>query len=325
VDAQASHILGSFLTYYYCERGYNMLSQCLSRFAELYESQGRNVEFIDDKYWVNYGRMIVPIGPAYINYAVSEDKAQQLIKKFPKALLLRYTEGFLSQSDSENWYSVICDEFIDLNKAKHENRRQIKRGLENFEVRQVDSNFIAENGYEVYLAAFSKYQNIIKPIKESRFISIINTTKDYTDIYHFWAVLNKGKLIAYAVVALFTNEVAEISVLKLRPDYHKLYPCNALLYTITKHYLVDLSMRYIDAGFKNIYHKTNIHEYLIKRHSFKKEFLNIGIIYNRILSSFLKLTYPISGVLGKASCKLEAIYQLEKIRRNGSARSNFAY
>jgi hypothetical protein len=292
-----------------------MMPQYLARFAELYARQGRRVQIADDKLWVKYGKMILPVGPIHLNYSLSDDQAHRLMKKFPGALLVRHSDGSLRQSSGEDWYAVICDNFKDLGSFPHESRRQIKRGLENCEVRQVDASFIAEYGYEVYASAFSKYQGVIKPIGRNDYTKLISTTKDFDDIYHYWAGVYNNKVIAYSTVAIYGNEEANISVFKAMPDHLKYYPSNALFYSMNKHYLLDHSMHYINAGFRNIYHKTNMHEFLLKRLSFKKVSLNLCITYNNLLLCFLKLTYQFSGVLGKCSSDLKAIYTLEEIRK----------
>jgi hypothetical protein len=38
--------------------------------------------------------MVVPLGPAMLDYTISEDEARFLLSKFPMALLVRWTDGF---------------------------------------------------------------------------------------------------------------------------------------------------------------------------------------------------------------------------------------
>ena len=292
-----------------------MNSQYLTRFAELFEQRGRRVEVFDNKFWMNNGKMIVHIGPIQLDYSLTEDQAHKLLKKFPGGLLVRFTEGFDIPNNSEEWYAVICDNFKDLGDIRHESRRAIKRGLENCDVRQVDADFISKCGYEVYASAFSRYQDVIKPLDKNEFTRTINTTIPFDDIYHYWAVFHKKKFIAYSAVAIYGDDEAEISAVKSIPEYHKLYPSNVLFYTMNKHYLANNSMKYVNAGYRNIFHKTQIQDFLIKRLSFKKSYMNVGIIYNSKYKYFVKVTYPFQRMLSRYSHKLKAIFLLEDIRR----------
>ena len=292
-----------------------MMPQYLPRFAELYERQGLRVANVNDQLWVNYGRMIVPIGPIHKDYSISEEQAQRLMKEVPGSLMVRYTCDYRETSGFEDWYAVICDEVKDLESFHHKYRWQTKKGLKNCVVRQVDAGFIAEYGYDVYISAFSRYNDLIKPIGKNEYIKMINATKDFDDIYHYWGVINGNKLIAYAVIALYGEETADISVAKFMPEYLKLRPGNALYYVMLKYYLQDKAIHYLNAGVRSIYHKTNAYEFLIKNFSFRKANLSLRVIYNQPFSYFLKLTYPFRGVLGKVNSKLKAIYLLEEIRR----------
>ncbi|MFZ0283230.1 MAG: hypothetical protein WAL29_16385, partial [Bacteroidales bacterium] len=140
-------------------------------------------------------------------------------------------------------------------------------------------------------------------------------TNDFDDIYDYWAVLYDKKLIAYSMVALYGNDEANISEVKSIPDYNKYYPSNALFYTMNKHYLTNRSVTRINAGFRNIHHKTNIHNFLQKKLLFNKVSMHLGVFYNQVFSCFMKITCPFSGILAKATPKLEALYMLEKLRK----------
>ncbi|MFZ0283229.1 MAG: hypothetical protein WAL29_16380 [Bacteroidales bacterium] len=297
-------------------------SQYLSRFAELYERQGRQVAKMDNKFWVNYGKIIVPIGPINGDYAISEEQARRLMKMIPGALMVRYTYGYHEPDSCKDWYAVICDEFKDLSMFRSNYRREIKKGLENCEVRQVDAHFIAEYGYEVYISAFSRYKGGAKPLDKYAFNQLISATKIFDDIYHYWAVFYNNKLIAYSMVAIYGNDEAEFSVSKFIPDYLKYYSHNSLIYTLTEHYLSKLSMQYFNTGFRSIYHKTDVQSFYIKKFLFNKKFLNMSVTYNYLLLYFINSTFPIRKLLSKANDELRAIYLLEEINRNCNAKKS---
>jgi hypothetical protein len=291
-----------------------MMPQYLLRFAELYERQGRQVEIMDNKLWVNYGRMIVPIGPINMDYSISEEQAHRLMKKVPGSLMVRYTHGYKASS-CEEWYAVICDEFKDLGAFHKKHRWEIKKGLESCTIRQVDAGFIAEYGYDVYLSAFSRYQGVIKPIERNDFIKLIGTTKDFDDIYDYWGAFYKDKLIAYMVIAIYGDEEADISVGKFNPEYLQHRPSDALVYTVSQYYLQNESLPYLNAGLRNIYHKTTVQHYLLGKFPFKKIYLYLGVTYNYILHYFLKATFPLRRWLSQVHQDMRLIYMLEEIRK----------
>jgi hypothetical protein len=292
-----------------------MIPEYLDRFAKLHEGQGRSIGFLNNKLWVKNGRMIVPVGPAHRDYEISEEQAHQLLKKAPGSLLVKYHSVPKEPSVHGAWYAIIGDNFIALGAYRNKYQKDIKKGLKNCDVRQLDASFIAKYGYNVYLAAFSRYQGIPKPMGRDSYKDMIHATIDFNDIYHYWGAFYKVKLVAYMVIVVYGDEEANISVGKYDPEFLRYRSSDALLYTLSQHYLQNKSVQYINSGYRNIHHKTNVEEYVLRKFSYKKLYLNSKVTYNYILEYYLKLTFPLRKWIGKLHHNLESIYLLEEIRK----------
>lgn len=289
----------------------------IARFAELYERLGMQFEILKGILWVEYNNMVIPVGPAKLSYLISEEEARFLLSRFPKALLIRYTDRLNNENYcEEGWYAVICDEFLDLNKLSKSTRRSIRKGLENCMVKMVNASFIAKKGYNVFISAFEKYKGVRKPgITEKEFKEKTLIEKDFDDIIRYWGTFHEGKLIAYSRHFIYDNIEVNCSITKFHPDFLRLYPSYAMRYLMHMHYLKDKSFEYINSGFRNVLHQTNIQEFLIKKFRYKKEYMKLNVVYRPYLSIYLSTTFPVRGVLSKISPKLAALYELEEIRR----------
>jgi hypothetical protein len=268
------------------------------RFAELYDRLGVKYEIVNDILWREYQRMIVPLGPAILDYSISEDEASFLLSKFPKALLVRWTDGFkvidsntqglflkTKNGSKEGWYAVICNEFKDIEELSAKNRSEIRRGLKNCEVKKVDADYIAKNGFNVFISAFERYKGVRKPsITERGYKERILKMRDFEDIIHYWGVFHKGNLIAYSENLIFDNIEVAYSTIKFHPDFLKLYPSYALIYEMNKYYLKENKFHYVNDGFRNILHQTNIQKFLIDKFNFKKVYTNLYVFYRPYLS-----------------------------------------
>lgn len=180
----------------------------------------------------------------------------------------------------------------------------------------VDSNFIAEQGYRVYASALENYRGAkIKNITENQFKKNILFTKNFNDLIHYWGVFHADKLIAYSVNHIYDTIEVNYSTIKFHPDYLKLYPSYALIYTMNQYYLKDKSFEYVNDGFRNILHQTNIQQYLIEKFRFKKAYTNLKIVYKPHLSFLLSITFPFKEYLKQMNPKLASLYALEEIRR----------
>jgi hypothetical protein len=268
--------------------------------------------------------MVVPLGPAMFDYTISEDEVRYLLSKFPKALLVRWTDGFnptndytgTENSSEEGWYAVICTEFEDLEDLSSKNRSEIRRGLRNCEVKRVEADFIAKNGFNVFISAFERYKGVKKPsITEKEFRERVLKMRDFEDIVHYWGVFHNDILIAYSENYIYDNIEAAYSTIKFHPEYMKLYPSYALIYTMNKYYLQNQKFEYVNDGFRNILHQTNIQGFFIDKFRFKKAYTNLYEFYEPYLSIYLKVTFPIRDILKRVVPKLSALYTMEEIRR----------
>lgn len=129
----------------------------IERFAELYEKRGSKIHIFKDILWTEYQRMVVPVGPASMNFSISHEESKFILSKFSRALLVRFTDGFQGKNSCKEWYAVTCNKFTELNSLSANTRSKINRGFKNCVVKMIDSNLIAEQGYHVYASALLNY------------------------------------------------------------------------------------------------------------------------------------------------------------------------
>jgi hypothetical protein len=84
---------------------------------------------------------------------------------------------------------------------------------------------------------------------------------------------------------------------------------------MNKYYLKENKFHYVNDGFRNILHQTNIQKFLIDKFNFINVYTNLYVFYRPYLSIYLKLTFPIRNFLRKTHPYLNAIYTMEEIRR----------
>lgn len=147
-------------------------------------------------------------------------------------------------------------------------------------------------------------------------------TAEFADVYHYWGVFHKNRLIAYSSNIVYDDEAVDYSAIKFIPEYLKLYPAYALVYTMNQYYLKEQSCLYVNDGFRSISHQSDIQDFLIKKFWFKKAYTGINIVYKPILSLYLSITYPYREIMGRLSAKLKTLYLMEEIHRKGQLNQN---
>lgn len=268
--------------------------------------------------WTLYNGALVPDVPPHIETKLSPEEANNLLKK-SKAYFLRWPSDFDCGFATQWWY-LIRDKSIDLGEFDSGRRRQIKNGLKKCIVKKVDAEYIAGNGYEVYISAFASYDTFQKPAGREEFYESMMSRKG-NPVFDFWAAFDKAdnNLIGYCMNRL-EPDCCMYSTAKYKPEFLKLYVSHALIYEMTNYYLNELGLKYVYDGARSISHKTNVQNFLIDKLHFRKAFCRLNIVYNPIVKIIVHVLYPFRNIISKinmdAAKKITVLLLQEKIRRS---------
>ena len=261
--------------------------------------------------WRLYQGTLIPDSPPHIEIYLTREEQKELLKK-TKAYFIRWTNEW-DKREGCFWY-VIKDEKEDWSKYSSNTRNQIRKGLKYCKIEKVSKEFLAENGYNVYINAFKRYKTFLNPLSRQEFRNAIMYYQDYD----FWGAFYDGRLVAYSQ-NLIQENVCNYSVLKIHPEYLKLYPSYALLYEMNRYYLNERNFLYVNDGARSLSHQTNIQSFLISKFKFRKAYCKLNIVYREdieilvnILFHFRKMIYKIDNNIFQ---KLSVLLRHEEIRR----------
>ena len=185
------------------------------------------------------------------------------------------------------WYRCVCDSAdYDIDKLKSRNsRHNVRRGLKKCIVRPIDYLWLADNGYEVYIKAASRYENF-KPVSKETFRRDMHKHSSKPGREAFGVFVDE-KLVAYATLQTCGQSV-RVYAGKFDPAYAKAYPMWALLYTITHHYLKEEGCKEVDGGHRALLHETDISDFLL-RLGWRKDYGRLGIYLTRPVRAVLSI------------------------------------
>jgi hypothetical protein len=188
-----------------------------------------------------------PVGRAHIRAALRETGA----------LLAQWTEGW--DTEPCDWWYVCCDrKDYDISSLRKVARYDVRRGLQQCEVRKVDAEWFASNGFTVYAAAFRHYGT--RPaLTETEFVDEFRTHATYPG-RETWGAFMNDRLIAWESCIVIDDAVVSASA-KCDPAYFRARPNNALVYVLTRHYLIERRLRYVTSGSRVLLHDTNVQEF----------------------------------------------------------------
>ena len=242
-------------------------------FIKLFENRNEKIWIENDVIFRMYNKMLIPEISIKEDAILTFEKAQNLLIQ-SKALMIRTTSNFdCSEKDSE-WYALICEKFTHLDEMSSKYRYEINKGLKKCEVKKLNCEEFAKDGYDCYINTVNNYKNNKMHImSRDEFENRILCSQNLDNINQFWGAYADNKLVAYAIVYLYDGECS-YDVFKIKPDYLKFFPMYALLYKMNEYYLGEKNYSFVKAGFRSLLHDTSVQDFLIKKFGFRKAFMN---------------------------------------------------
>jgi hypothetical protein len=209
---------------------------------------------IDGNPWQLRNRVLSPLWMPHLHRSVDRASLREIVRG-TGAIMAMWNEGW-DTAPSEWWYICCDDKNYDVSGLRKGGaRRSTVHGLKSCEVRRLASSWFAENGYPVYLAAFRRY-GTKPPLDESGFVEEHKSNARFAGRETWGAFRTGGGLVAW-MSCIVVGDVVLVSSAKSNSAYHKLCPNNALLYTLTRHYLQEREAAYVTTGRRVILHDTN--------------------------------------------------------------------
>lgn len=208
------------------------------------------------------------------------------------------------------WYWIVCDDReYDLENFRSRNTRKlIRRGLNRTNVRRVEPEWLAENGFACYRQALTRYTDH-NVWDEQRFKKYVLGLGERSDVEMYGAFV-EDELVAYAILAVM-GQTAVWRVGKFDPAHSSACPMYALFYTLTVDYLRERGLEQITGGARPLLHGTEIGEFS-DRMGWRKAYCRLGMYCTWRLALLLWAARAFRGLLkrllsGHRFARLEAM------------------
>jgi hypothetical protein len=286
----------------------------IPRFQALCDLRGERHFVCGGSFFRVFSRVARAIGPVARDVMLRPSDALEVARALG-AWVVWWTSGPAEPQQSD-WYAVVCRQFRPLEQVPSGDRRYIRRGLVNCEIRQLDADYVSRHGYPCYIRSFTRYRGVARTLwDEAAFRKYFLAARDFADITHFWGAFADGRL-----VALLANDVYEPMevcgwMLRLDPEYLKLYPAYALFHTLNQYYLDQKGFQLINDGWRSLVHETEVQTFLVKKFGFERLHRRLEVYYRAPLGALVRGTAWLGGGLGRLDQRLAAVYALERLRR----------
>ena len=270
--------------------------------------------------WRYYNHAAIPLTPPHIepNMSPLEDGTIWNIEG-ENPLFVSYTTDF-DLPEATDWWYVIKNTPFDISSLKAKRRYEINKGIQNFEVKQIDPCAYKEEIYQVLIAAYSAYPKKYRPkVDKNALFEEIETWKDGTVLGAFFRA--SGELTSVSFLPKERNGCVDFRMMRSNPMFEKYAVNAALVNGIVCYYDAFLSSGgYICDGSRSVNHETAFQDYLEKYFGFRKAYGRLHVVYNPKVKWLIKALFPFRGLLLKFDRigllhKLNSVLRMDEISR----------
>lgn len=281
-----------------------------SRYVEWLQKQRIPLFKAGDIYWRFYQGALIPAPATPCFVELSQDHANALLKD-SGAMFIRYASDPCEKTTE--WWFIVCDTYSHA-KLSSNTRSKINRGNKRCSVKQIETEWIADQGYGCYTTAFKRYKNVVPISKEEFRNSILKTLGGP---FEYWGIFIGDRLVGYCQCIIENSEVST-NVFKFDPSFLKHYTSYALINSLLSHYVVEQHM-IVSNSVRSIAHDTNMQDLLLK-FGFRKQFCHLNIVYKPWLEYVVQILYPLRKLIAIMPDigfvhKMQSILIQEELRR----------
>lgn len=266
-------------------------------------------------YWRRNHGVLFPLSLPHAIPDLKKSDVRKMLVRFA-APFVRWEEEF-DRLESGPWWHVIKDESENLDALGKKTRYLIRRGARNLEVAPVERSVILSEAYDVYKAAFNRYETFETVLSADAFREAIVQLPQETE---FWVVRDREtkKLAAFSENIVRDN-ACFYNTMWFRPESLKDYAGYVLIHEMNKYYLNVRKLLYVSDGARSISHQTNIHEFLEQKFGFRKAYARLQVVYLPGVGMVVGALYPFREWFKRRSSgmfqKLAVVLEQERIRR----------
>lgn len=240
-------------------------------------------------------------------HQLTSESCAALLKK--GGLFVRNAFKFDCQEKTNFWY-IICDKFLDLEKLSHNTRKKVRASLRKLEFQLVDLETLSCEGFPLVEKAFSSYKIKERSMSKNDFNTFVDHCKEFH--YDIWGIFDRESLnmIGFCCVRVW-DDACDYDFSVIDPAFlrqNTSYPYYGLYHELTRHYLCERHFRYVSAGSRTMTEHSHIQDFLEEKFGFRRAYSHLHVTTKWWLRVAIFLLKPFRKIL---PCKkLQAVVRL---------------
>ena len=268
---------------------------------EFYDRAGFTVHNAGSSWWYEAASKFLLGVPTHIPLDLSTDDAQRIIKD-SGSFGIRYVTPNNNEG-SESWQMSASGEDYSLDNFSSNTRSKLRRGIRQNDIRRIAGAELIEVGEQAYQDTVGRQQRAGRYTID-RWHRLMKAA-DETDGIEIWSAWNENELAAYLLVMVF-EDTCELYEARSRNDKLRVYPNNALIYTVTEDMLVNRKLKEVTFGIEGLEELESLDAFKLTMGFVKKPIRQRVVFCGPVRAALsVPLAKPLIGMLGARGPKAD--------------------
>ncbi|MCA9063818.1 MAG: hypothetical protein KDA96_12185 [Planctomycetaceae bacterium] len=215
-------------------------------YAQFLERLGHSVRQIDHLWWFNTSRGVYTCFPFHVDVDARSLPLRDILGR----------DGFVARfgcplDQGVTSFRILCDDRqYDFPSLRSRTRTQVRRGLEECQVEQIDFATLRKHAIQLNADTLTRQGRRVPANLESYWVRYYEAAAK-TPGAETWGAFVEGQLAAY-LIAFTINDVANLLILRSALDHLKKFPNNALLFSYLQRTLARPEISQVVYGYESI-------------------------------------------------------------------------
>lgn len=249
--------------------------------------------------WHDYSGFMVPTYLPHCTPQILEEIAHEVLEETGRPFV-RWDSEFGRAQASEWWYVLKKGPWAIENVKDKKKRWMIRQGKKNFNVRVLTLKEVAVMCPKVAQLAAARYKGEAKVESEEMLVKRADAANKIPGLLEYMGCFYNDELIGFSENYMQNNAVW-LATIRYDPAYLGRYSSYGFLDGILDYYLNEKKLLYVLDGCRNIYHRTDFQEHLVKVFGFTKEYALLNVMYRPSFAIGVKTAYAFRGIIWNLS------------------------
>lgn len=270
---------------------------------------------VQDTVWYNTKQLIQPFAPFYKNIQLSETEAHNLIEELQGGVVRWSTKKRKQPAQENDWYIINRNLQLHLQDLPESSIKRIYSGLNYCEVRPIEAELAARDGYLIQMKAQAVEQDYTSMLwfdDKETYTAFVSRDEQFDDVIQYYGIFYENRLVGICRCLQFEQSEVQVTHTVFDPDYTKFKTKEALMWWVIKYYFEERGFKSIIAGTRPLDPTSTEHKFYLQNFLFEKTAMRLNVEFRGDIRNRLSLMRPFSRLVGKISTDMQTYLALDK-------------